>query len=143
MNRSIKRSQLTIEQLDDRLCLSTMQGAPLVPLEVDARLSGTSHDTHMNHGVTALAWSRVDGVSPPSLPMAAWGEARDYSAIVFVGGWGASSYQYAFNDPLAPGRHSVQDDVIVDGRIITGENYDSADIASHGYIRIKKLNSGG
>lgn len=35
----------------------------------------------------------------------------------------------------------VSDDVVVDGRIITGENFDTA--ASSGYIRIKKLNSGG
>lgn len=38
---------------------------------------------------------------------------------------------------------TVADDVVVDGRIITGENYDSAAIASSGYIRVKKLNSGG
>lgn len=43
--------------------------------------------------------------------------------------------------PSADGR--VTDDVAVDGRIITGENYDSASIATSGYIRIKKLNSGG
>lgn len=48
-------------------------------------------------------------------------DAADYSAIVFVGGWGASSYQYAFEGtygnaiykPVAP-------------RIITGENPASA-----------------
>ena len=54
----------------------------------------------------------------------------------------------------------MSDDVVVDGRIITAENFDSsslavsdeltmadegegAAIASHGYIRVKKLNSGG
>lgn len=129
----------------------------------------------------------------------------EYSAPAFVGGWGSSMYQYATVDPnlvrdvasalvaLDPrdvdaavvdltaivygnrGGTTVQDDVIVDGRIITAENYDSAsllprlaaaqapflndqaammdlaecdssvaeNIATHGYIRVKKLNSGG
>ncbi len=30
-------------------------------------------------------------------------DADDYSAIVFVGGWGASKYQYAYNDPNLDG----------------------------------------
>jgi hypothetical protein len=125
-----------------------------------------------------------------------------------LGGWGSSSYQYAFegtyanaaigdlgNDwivggtgqeaPSASGLDgsetlvgvayrpevSVSDDVFIDGKIITGENYDSArpdindmyifqsptnpsDATSltddgaepeemGGYIRVKKLNSGG
>lgn len=38
---------------------------------------------------------------------------------------------------------TVADDVVVDGRIITGQDYDNATIASSGYIRVKKLNSGG
>ncbi len=37
----------------------------------------------------------------------------------------------------------VADDVWVDGRIITAENSDSAREGTHGYIRIKKLSSGG
>ncbi len=49
---------------------------------------------------------------------------EDASAIAFVGGWGASSYQYAFEGTSS---HTAHDDVIVDGRIITGENYDSRD----------------
>ena len=139
MNRSIKRNQLTVEQLDDRLCLSTMQGAPIVPPDALVSHAGRIQETALNHGVTVLAWARVDGVSPQSLPMASSGGTRDSSAIVFVGGWGSSMYQYAHNDPVS----ASQDDVVVDGRIITGENYDSSDIASHGYIRIKKLNTGG
>lgn len=150
-------------------------------------------------------------------------ETREVPAVVFVGGWGASMYQYAHNDPAADAGddsaiafvggwgssaepsaagslgievhvvrtadplpvllviadqrdfdHSsnggvgdsrspalrkggwvmdvtlpssadgrVTDDVVVDGRIITGENYDSVSVAASGYIRIKKLNSGG
>jgi putative intracellular protease/amidase len=105
-------------------------------------------------------------------------EAEEPAAIAFVGGWGASSYQYAFEgtyhnsayggtalgsvtdfviDPVNQDRYvaaichgvsvlawarvdgvsslggrsaanptTVADDVIVDGKIITAENYDSA-----------------
>ena len=82
--------------------------------------------------------------------------AANYSAIVFVGSWGASQYQYAFtgtytnptnNIPAATlyRRYSEvngatvytggvlgdpttrNDDVIVEGRIITGENFDLFD----------------
>lgn len=106
-------------------------------------------------------------------------EARDVpSAVVFVGGWGSSMYQYAHSEPVAaaPLEHlalnytkiefaeplpvlmvladrqydapprapgTAADDVVVDGRIITGENFDSAPTAESGYIRVKKLNSGG
>ncbi|QEL19601.1 hypothetical protein [Limnoglobus roseus] len=66
-------------------------------------------------------------------------EAREVPAIVFVGGWGASAYQYATSDP-APAAlpsvtdlvldrfnpHAAHDDVVVDGKIITGQNFDSA-----------------
>ncbi len=45
-------------------------------------------------------------------------------AIVFVGGYGAASYQYANETTYDP--VYAHDDVIVDGRIITAENYDSA-----------------
>jgi hypothetical protein len=125
-------------------------------------------------------------------------ELREVPAILFVGGWGSSMYQYAYEgassradgvptdqfalNPAAPASDylltldgvkgesraagdprdqihiesfswgcsspasstaSTPDDVVVDGQIITGENYDSDGIATHGYIRIKKLNSGG
>ncbi len=145
-------------------------------------------------------------------------ESREVPAIVFVGGWGSSMYQYAFqgtdsadsvpadqfamnyakvvyNQPGAPlpasdylleldgikgesrvgdshielenvqitsyqlGAHAgvplvlgasaddrsagTRDDVVVDGRIITAENFDGSTTAIGGYIRVKKLNSGG
>jgi len=38
----------------------------------------------------------------PNLPVAKV-DASDYSAIVFVGGWGSSMYQYAYNDPNLDG----------------------------------------
>ncbi len=80
---------------------------------------------------------------PDAGPEVAAEVRQDYSAIVFVGGWGASSYQYAFNDPAPAGGVNVlmvdgsvrfiqetidrsADDVVVDGRIITGENWDTA-----------------
>lgn len=46
---------------------------------------------HWNSGQGASS-----GVVTPQLPLSAVNSA-DYSAIVFVGGWGASMYQYAFN----------------------------------------------
>lgn len=142
MNRSIKRSQLRVEHLDDRLCLSTVPMMPAV--SPDALVRDAEPETAVNHGVTVLAWARVDGVSPLS-PTTSPDRASDYSAIAFVGGWGSSMYQYASNDSISVSQQPgpVQDDVIVDGRIITGENYDSAALASSGYIKIKKLNSGG
>lgn len=57
-------------------------------------------------------------VAPSTPSFDAADEGSDYSAIVFVGGWGASSYQYAYNDPSP-----VADDVVVDGRIITAEDW--------------------
>lgn len=143
MNRSIKRNQFTVEQLDDRLCLSTVPMAPVVA--PDALVRQDAPETALNHGVSVLAWARVDGVSPLSLTKATTDRASDYSAIAFVGGWGSSMYQYAYNDPTydaASGRHTT-DDVFIDGRIITGENFDSAANEMHGYVKIKKLNSGG
>jgi putative intracellular protease/amidase len=38
----------------------------------------------------------------PDLPLAK-AQVDDYSAIVFVGGWGSSMYQYAYNDPNLDG----------------------------------------
>jgi Ca2+-binding RTX toxin-like protein len=42
------------------------------------------------------------GVVTPDLPLSAV-NAEDYSAIVFVGGWGSSMYQYAFNGNYSEG----------------------------------------
>lgn len=58
--------------------------------------------------------------------------ASDYSAIAFVGGWGASSsgVQVALADGsvrfLKDTVERIADDVVVDGKIITGETWDSA-----------------
>jgi hypothetical protein len=44
----------------------------------------------------------VDGGVIPDLPLIK-ADARNYSAVVFVGGWGSSMYQYAYNDPNLDG----------------------------------------
>ena len=42
----------------------------------------------------------ASGLVTPDVPLSQ-ADASDYSAIVFVGGWGASSYQYAFSGTYA------------------------------------------
>lgn len=45
---------------------------------------------------------RTDTEQPKEKPIdqsMAEAERKEYSAIAFVGGWGASAYQYAYNDP--------------------------------------------
>jgi len=44
-----------------------------------------------------------DGAVLPDLPLDQ-ADSEDYSAIVFVGGWGSSMYQYAYNDPNFDGK---------------------------------------
>lgn len=89
------------------------------------------------HGTTVLAWARVDGVSPlagrrVSVPFigspAAFYEDRwygdyelsQYEQVVANGGI-ANVVSGQYGDPA-----TATDDVVVDGRIITAENYDSA-----------------
>lgn len=140
MKRSIaRRCQVQLEQLDERLCLSSSPGLalsmPVQPLE---------------HGVTVLAWARIDGTSPLQNS-----DTQSQSSTKFFNGRlltaddmnrsatvdAAFAVNFTVNATLLTS--SPTDDVIVDGQIITGENYDSVDLASNGYIRIKKLNSGG
>jgi putative intracellular protease/amidase len=89
------------------------------------------------HGVTVLAWARVDGTSPlqgkkvvsglatsPSTFFLgrtyADGELTLHEQIVANGGF-TNPHTGQFGDPT-----TASDDVIVDGRIITAENYESA-----------------
>ena len=89
------------------------------------------------HGVTVLAWARVDGHSPlagrvVSVPFIGspatfyfgmWYrdyELSQYEQVVANGAF-ANETSGAYGDPF-----TVADDVVVDGRIITAENYDSA-----------------
>ena len=89
------------------------------------------------HGVTVLAWARVDGTSPldgrrvsvPFIgsPATFYGgrwyadyELGQYEQVVLNGGI-ANVFSGQYGDPT-----TVADDVVVDGRIITAENYDAA-----------------
>jgi len=89
------------------------------------------------HGVTVLAWARVDGASPlsgknVSVPFIGspsvfyqntwYGHYQlgQHEQIVANGGI-ANTTSGQYGDPT-----TVADDVVVDGRIITAENYDAA-----------------
>lgn len=97
------------------------------------------HVAAICHGVTVLAWARVDGTSASPL-------AGKQVSVPFIGS-PAVTYQGQFYNHFQLGQYpqviangglantvsgqygdpnTVADDVIVDGRIITGENYDSA-----------------
>jgi len=97
------------------------------------------HVAAICHGVTVLAWARVDGESlvkgkkviapsygaPPTFYMGRWYADNEFSAqeqVIDNGGF-ANPYSGAYGDPT-----TAADDVIVDGRIITAENYDSAQL---------------
>jgi putative intracellular protease/amidase len=89
------------------------------------------------HGVTVLAWARVDGASPL--------EGKNVSvpwigspAVEFGGQWYGNFQLMQYPQVVANGATAnttsgqygdpttAADDVVVDGRIITAENYDSA-----------------
>ena len=82
------------------------------------------------NGVTVLAWARVDGVSPIDghtvaswaeyLPSADGGQVQVTRDQIEANGARQVS-SGSIGDPT-----TVEDDVIVDGNIITAENYDSA-----------------
>ena len=89
------------------------------------------------HGVTVLAWARVDGSSPiagryVSVPFIG------SPAMFFFGTWYADFQLGQYEQVVANGAYAnetsgaygdpttVADDVVVDGRIITGENFNSA-----------------
>ncbi|MCO6454408.1 MAG: hypothetical protein J5I93_03750 [Pirellulaceae bacterium] len=95
------------------------------------------HVAAICHGVTVLAWARVDGVSPlagreVSVPYIgsppvfynntwySYYQLGQYEQVVDNGGL-ANTFSGQYGDPT-----TVADDVVVDGRIITAENYDSA-----------------
>lgn len=95
------------------------------------------HVAAICHGVTVLAWARVDGVSPlagktvsvpyigspPVFYQNTWYgyfQLGQYEQVVDNGAI-ANTASGQYGDP-----NTVADDVVVDGRIITAENYDSA-----------------
>lgn len=91
------------------------------------------------HGVTVLAWARVDGVSPlagkkVSVPHTVGSPGQFYDGAERVYPYRSGQYdQVVANGGIAntvSGQYgrpdTASDDVVVDGRIITGENYDSS-----------------
>lgn len=93
--------------------------------------------TAICHGVTVLAWARVDGASPlsgrdVSVPYIG-SPAVNYRGIEY-GNYGLGQYEQIVENGGLANRVSGQygdpnttaDDVVVDGRIITAENYNSA-----------------
>ncbi|MCA9096483.1 MAG: hypothetical protein KDA68_23550, partial [Planctomycetaceae bacterium] len=93
--------------------------------------------TAICHGVTVLAWARVDGVSPldgkqVSIPYI--GSPGVYYNGQSYGYYELGQYEQAIANGaianLTSGEYgdptTVRDDVVVDGRIITAENYDAA-----------------
>jgi putative intracellular protease/amidase len=90
----------------------------------------------LSHGVTVLAWARVDGVSPlQGRTVAAWPggspafkyEGQAFAPAAIPVSWhvvengGTVRTAASAGDPL-----SSADDVVIDGRIITAEDYQSA-----------------
>ena len=85
--------------------------------------------TAICHGVSVLAWARVDGASPiDGKTVSAWANTSPGSDTAF----NTTRQEVEFNGGIMVDSGSVgdpttaEDDVIVDGRIITAENYDSA-----------------
>jgi putative intracellular protease/amidase len=89
------------------------------------------------HGVTVLAWARVDGVSPLSGKTVSvpWiGSPATFYQGQWYGGSQLMQYPQVTANGAMANTHSgqygnpatVADDVVVDGRIITAENFDAA-----------------
>jgi putative intracellular protease/amidase len=66
----------------------------------DVVVAATTTNPTTPHPGSGQGWN--SGVVVPDIALASV-DADDYSAIVFVGGWGASMYQYAYNDPNGDG----------------------------------------
>ncbi|HYH63118.1 MAG TPA: DJ-1/PfpI family protein [Urbifossiella sp.] len=90
------------------------------------------------HGVTVLAWARVDGASPLAGKHVAVPHLEGTPDQFYAGDWRSGGYYNGQRDQVvangglatafsgAHGNPGTADDVIVDGRIITGENPESA-----------------
>lgn len=90
------------------------------------------------HGVTVLAWARVDGASPLAGKQVAVPHREGTPDQFYAGAWRSGGYYSGQHDQVvangglatatsgAHGNPGTADDVIVDGRIITGENPESA-----------------
>ncbi|QDU19216.1 DJ-1/PfpI family protein [Urbifossiella limnaea] len=90
------------------------------------------------HGVTVLAWARVDGASPLAGKQVAVPHLEGAPAQFYASEWHGGGYHSGQRDQVvanggrataysgAHGNPGTADDVIVDGRIITAENPESA-----------------
>src|SRR5262245_48111088 len=65
-------------------------------------VAATSEDTAIPHANSGQSEAGVSGEVTPDIALADVNPAN-YSAIVFVGGWGSSMYQFAYNDPNGDG----------------------------------------
>ena len=72
----------------------------------------------------------------PDLPLSK-ASSHDYSAIVFVGGWGSSMYQYAYNDPNSDG---VTDNFYATPRYNGDDNLNDGKVAETKVIVNKLIN---
>jgi hypothetical protein len=124
--RSSSQTRLRIEPLEVRCNLSAIDplgGALPDPLPAgDLTAVAADPVAGVCHGVSALAWARVDGVSPlnsvgvgelqeiaiskANEPSRA-SDASDYSAVVFVGGWGASATSGPGSDSAVLGGSTI------------------------------------
>jgi len=119
----------------------------------NVRLSPSSQSLRRRLGLESLESRRLFAVDTlPTIPELD-PQLTDISSVVdsqatVVGGWGSSMYQYSFNDPMTPDDKyrapSTTSNEAVDASIVDlTDSADEESIATHGYIRIKKLNSGG
>lgn len=76
--------------------------AALVREGVDVVVAGPTTVPAVPHANSGQVEAGVSGLVTPDIAIAD-ADASDYSAIVFVGGWGSSMYQYAYNDPNLDG----------------------------------------
>ncbi|MFO0201599.1 MAG: hypothetical protein ACK528_00555 [Alphaproteobacteria bacterium] len=116
------------------------EDGPGVPAVFDAFLTLDGVDGEsaervaLDHGTTVLAWARVDGVSPAPgeihIESFSWGMSQTGAHGSAAGGGGAQLKVF-------DGRSGVDDDVIVDGRIITGENPAAMAEAEWKYVTVR------
>jgi len=91
--------------------------------------------TAICHGVSVLAWARIDGSSPLAGRRATGGPFLPH-LVNYPPQYNTAWYISANQGIVVPSRsignpHTAADDVIVDGRIIVAEDYDSAELFGH------------
>lgn len=74
----------------------------LLAKDVDVIVAATTTNISTPHANSGQIEAGVTGLVTPDIALGDVNPA-DYSAIAFVGGWGSSMYQYAYNDPNLDG----------------------------------------